>query len=68
MLALHSCKRETCPTYEKSHFLSKKKYNRQIKQYQNGKLIKKINEDKTKENGGALKNSKKVQKNPVPKS
>lgn len=62
-----SCKRETCPTYAESHFLSKKKYNRQIKLYQSGKLNKKLKEKKEKENGNALKTSKKVQKKPIPK-
>ncbi len=60
-----SCKRETCPTYAESHFLSKKKYNRQIKLYQSGKLTKKLKEKKEKEN--ALKTSKKVQTKPIPK-
>jgi Fe-S oxidoreductase len=64
---LPSCKHQTCPTYKDQKFLSPKKYRKQIREYQNGKLGKKIKKAQRKEDGDNLKVSGKKQKKAVPK-
>jgi hypothetical protein len=47
--------------------LSPRKYRKQIREYQNGKLVKKIKKAQRKEGGNNLKTSGKKQKKAIPK-
>ncbi|MBP7477094.1 MAG: hypothetical protein KA797_01115 [Chitinophagales bacterium] len=63
-----SCaKKKNCPTYKDMEFLSEKKYKKQIKAYQSGKLTKKMKEKQKKASGDGLRDAKKKQTKPVPK-
>ena len=64
-----SCaKKKNCPTYKDMEFLSEKKYKKQIKAYQSGKLTQKMKDKQKKQSGDSLKDAKKKQTKPVPKS